>query len=119
MTQVQYDNVAFNSELYTEYIRCHVAFGEALPRSLSRGCYRQTGILFISVFTKPATGSVRRLEIAGAAAEMFRSLILAPVLPDVEPTTMFLEPSMVIDNKETNGWVQVVLSIPFYYDLRT
>ena len=118
-TAVQFDNVAFNSELYTEYIRCHVAFGDSLPRSISRVCYRQTGLLNISVFTKPASGSQRRLEIATAAAEMFRSIVVAPVAPAVEPKTNILEPSIVIDNKEANGWVQAVLSFPFYYDLRT
>lgn len=118
-TAVQYDNVAFNSELYTEYVRCHVAFGDSLPRSISRGCYRQTGMLMVSVFTKPASGSQRRLEIASAAAEMFRSIVVAPVAPAMDPKTNILEPSIVIDNKESNGWVQAVMSFPFYYDLRT
>lgn len=118
-TAVQYDNVAFNSEIYTEYIRCHVAFGEALPRSISRGCYRQTGLLMISVFVKPSSGSQRKLEIASAAAEMLRSIVVAPVAPATDPKTNILEPTIVSDNKESNGWVQAVLSFPFYYDLRT
>jgi hypothetical protein len=115
---VQYDNVAFNSELYTEYLRCHVAFGEGIPRSIARGCIRQTGILFLTVFTKPGTGSQRRLELAAVAAQLVDSVVINPIAPAVDPKIQMTTPSLSADNKEANGWVQSIVSCPFYYDLR-
>jgi hypothetical protein len=117
-TVVQYDNVAFNSEVYTEYMRCHVAFGEGIPRSVTRGCTRHTGILFLTIFSKPGQGSQRKLELASAAAELVDSVVISPIAPAVAPKIQMTTASLTSENKELNGWVQSIVSCPFYYDLR-
>ena len=118
-TDVQYDNTSFNSDMYIEYLRCHVAFGEGMPRSVTKGCWRQTGILFLTVFTKPAEGSNRKLELAAAAALLVTATVVYPVSPLVAPAVSLKTPSLFNDNREQDGWVQAVVSCPFYYDLTT
>lgn len=118
-TEIQFDNVAFNADLYTEFLKCHVGFGEGFPRSVTKGCYRQTGVLFLDIHTKPAIGSARKLELAAAAALLVTSVVVSPVSPLVAPKVSFMVPTLSDDNKETNGWVRTIVSCPFYYDLRT
>jgi len=116
-TALQYDNVAFNSDLYEEYARCTVVFGEGLARTVTVGCYRQTGVLMFSVFTKPATGTERLNKLAARAADMVKSARARPQLPAVSPTVVFKVPTIHRDLNEKLGWVMAQVSCPFYYDI--
>jgi hypothetical protein len=116
-TAVAYDNTAFNTEIYEEYMSCNVLFAEGRSRAVNRGCYRQIGVLLLSIYTKPAIGSARKLELAAAAALMITKKAVSPVPPLDSPRVNFQVPDLVSDNKERNGWVQTQLSCPFYYDL--
>lgn len=118
-TAVQYDNVAFNSDIYDEYVRCNVIFGEGSSRSVIKGYYRQTGLLVLTAFTKPAIGSARKLELANLAAEMMRHVVVLPVSPLVAPAVNLKVPDLFNDSKEQSGWVQAQVSCPFYYDLES
>lgn len=115
-TQVQLDNVAFNSDLFTEYLRSNVIFGEGFPRTVTKGCLRQTGLWILTAFTKPAIGSARRLELARIAAELMTQVVVSPVAPLVAPRVTLKVPSLFNDAKEQHGWVQAQVSCPFYYD---
>lgn len=116
-TAVQYDNVAFNSDIYTEYLQMTVVFGEGSPRTITKGCYRQVGLLMLTVKTKPGIGSSRKLELAKFAAEMVISTVVRPVPPLIAPSVNLKTPDLYNDNQERNGWVMAQVSCPFYYDL--
>lgn len=116
-TTVQYDNVAFNSDLYDEYVRCTVVFGDGDQRSVTKGCYRVMGLLILTVFTKPATGTARLLELASLAANMMVSVIVSPTPPLDAPKVNLKVPDLYKNVKEQSGWVQAQVSCPFYYDL--
>lgn len=116
-TTVQYDNVSFKSDLYQEYLQCTVVFGEGSSRTVTKGCYRQVGLLLLTVKTKPGTGSARKLELARLASEMVLSVVVQPVLPLIAPAVNLKTPDLFNDNKERDGWVMAQVSCPFYYDL--
>lgn len=117
LTSIQYDNVPFNSDLFTEYLQCHIAFGEGLQRTVTQGCYRQIGILMLTVKTKPGKGPTRKLFLASTAAEMVRSVLVLPVSPLVAPSVYLKVPDLMNDDKERHGWIQTLVSCPFYYDI--
>lgn len=116
-TDVQYDNVAFNSEMYTEYLQMTVVFGEASSRTVTKGCYRQPGLLLLTVKTKPGTGNARKMELARLASELVVSKVVYPVSPLVAPSINLKVPDLFSDNKDRDGWVMAQVSCPFYYDL--
>jgi hypothetical protein len=116
-TAIQYDNVAFNSDIYTEYLQLTVVFGEGFSRTVTQGCYRQMGLLLLTVKTKPGIGSARKLELANLAAEMVISVVVQPVPPLIAPAVNLKTPDLFNDNKERDGWVMAQVSCPFYYDL--
>ena len=115
-TQVQFDNVSFTPELYNEYLRCNVLFGDGKSTSLGAKCYRQIGLLILSVFTKPGDGSNRRMYLAHLAANMVIDKLIMPVSPATVPVIYMQVPDMKNDNNERNGWVMAQVSCPFYYD---
>ena len=116
-TQVQYDNVAFNSDLYEEYAQFTVRFGELIKRSLPKGCYRQPGILIFTIKTKPDLGTARKLALAADVATMLTDVVVSPTPPLVAPSVTVKEPALFDDNRQRDGWVMAQLSFPFYYDL--
>lgn len=115
-TEIQWDNVAFNSELFNEFLRCNIVFGEGSARTITQGCYRQVGLLMLSVFVRPGEGSARKLQLAAAAADMVRKQAIAATLPLVAPVVKMQVPDLFNDNKERDGWVMAQVSCPFYYD---
>lgn len=114
---LSYDNVAFSSEVYNEFVRMNVLFGDGLPRTVTKGCYRQIGLLKLTAFTRPAEGSQRQLELASALAEMVTSKKVLPSVPGDSPSVYLKVPDLFRDNRERDGWVQAQVSCPFYYDL--
>lgn len=117
VTAIQYDNVAFNSEIYTQYISCNIVFGEGVSRTITRGCYRQFGLLIITIYTKSSTGSNNRLTLAAAVVTMLTHKEVPPITPDTTPIVSLKVPSLHSDNSEKSGWVRTQVSCPFYYDL--
>lgn len=116
-TNLQYENVAFNADLYEEFTRTTVAFGETEKRSAASGCYRVTGLLMLTLFGRAASGSNRLLSLADTACTMLASVIVSPVPPLTAPKVQMLTPSVHKDFKERDGWIFVQVSCPFYYDL--
>lgn len=115
-TAIAFDNVPFQSELYTEYIRCNVLFGLANKKSLPPACYRQTGVLMLTVFTKPGTGKNRLLELANEAATLVTDVRVNAIPPHVAPVVNLKTPDFNGSNTERSGWIQAEVSSPFYYD---
>lgn len=116
-TAIQYDNVPFNADIYTEYIQCTIVFGESAQRSVTKGCYRQVGLLILTVKTKPGIGSARKLLLAKLAAEMMVSTVVTAVTPHTSPAIKLRTPELFNDNKDRDGWIMAQVSCPFYYDL--
>jgi hypothetical protein len=114
---IQFENVPFNSTLFEEYVGFTVRFGESFKRSLPVGCYRQAGLLIISVFVRPAKGAARKLILATAVAEMYLNAVIQAQEPLVAPVVKMYEPTLYDDNKDRDGWVMAQMSCPFYYDL--
>ena len=118
-TQVAYDNVQFNSDLYDQYLRCNILFGEGRKRTITVGCYRQIGMLMLTVFVKPAVGRARLLDLANIAATLVTDVRVGATLPLVAPVVNLKVPDLILDNTERSGWVQANVSSPFYYDWST
>jgi len=118
-TQVSYDNVQFNSDLYDQYLRCNILFGEGRKRTITVGCYRQIGMLMLTVFVKPAVGRARLLDLANIAATLVTDVRVGATLPLVAPVVNLKVPDLILDNTERSGWVQANVSSPFYYDWST
>ncbi len=114
---IQFDNVAFNSDLFSEYVQFTVRFGDALKRSLSAKCYRQLGLAILTVKTKPNQGSDRKLKLARAASEMFLNAKVLAAPPLIAPVVNMREPDLFDDTKDRDGFVMAQVSCPFYYDL--
>lgn len=115
-TAIQFDNVAFNSDLYDEYVQFTVTFGDAKKTTVTNGCYRQIGLAIFTVYQKPAQGTTRLLKLADKAASMFRSKIVRAVPVHAAPAVNLMVPDLYNDKVERDGWVRAQLSTPFYYD---
>ena len=116
-TEVHYENVPFNSELFEEFVELFVLFGTSQKRSLASKCYRQPGLLLMNVKVKPGIGTTRALELANSAADMMASTVVTATLPLVAPTVNLKDPTLYKSNSEELGWIKYQVSCPFYYDL--
>lgn len=116
-TALQFENVPFNSDIYDEYTRVNVVYGDSVQRSVTAGCYRVPGLIMFSIFEKPATGSARMLELATLAANLLVSKMIYPVPPLDSPVVKMHVPMLHKEYRETGGWVFMQVSCPFYYDL--
>lgn len=114
---IQFDNVAFNSDLFNEYVQLTVKFGDSAKRSIASKCYRQFGLVIVTVKTKPNQGSDRKLKLARAVSEMLAS-VRVPVVPDpLVPTANLRDPDLFDSTEARDGFVMAQVSCPFYYDL--
>ena len=113
---LQFEDVPFNTDLYEEFARCTIKFGDAVSRTVTQGCYRQFGVLMISVFVKPGKGTKRKLSLASLAADMITHKEIHAVLPHSSPVVKTKVADLYDDNVEKAGWVQAKVSAPFYYD---
>lgn len=114
---IQFDNVAFNSDLFNEYVQFTVRFGESIKRSLAAKCYRQIGLVIFTVKTKPNQGSDRKLKLARAASEMLMNKKVPAVPAPPLPVVNLREPDFFDDTNARDGFVMAQVSCPFYYDL--
>lgn len=116
-TSVQYDNVGFVSDLYEEFVKLSVIFGEGQLRSLGQRSYRQIGVTMVSMFVRSGTGTSRMNELGTAVTELLSSLQLQPVAPLQAPVLQFKIPTFNRNLTERDGWVMATVTCPFYYDL--
>lgn len=116
-TALQFENMPFSADLYEEFARLNLAYGEALKRAAASGCYRVQGLLMFTLFGRAASGSNRLLTLADTACTMLASVIVSPVPPLTAPKVQMFTPSVHKDFKERDGWIFVQVSCPFYYDL--
>jgi hypothetical protein len=116
-TALKFENQAFNTDMYEEYTRATIQFGDSVLRSLGVRCYRTPGILFLDFYVRPGVGSHRLVELADLASDLLVGTSVAAVLPDTAPVVEFTEPSLSKDLAERTGWVSAQLMIEFYFDI--
>lgn len=116
-TAVQYDNVPFNSDLYREFVQCTVTFGEGMSRTVTSGCYRQVGLLMLTVYVKPGEGTARLLELTTLLSQLLTHKVVKSVNETPLLAINLKVPDMTKDTSGRSGWVRAQLGIPFYYDL--
>lgn len=117
ISSIQFDNVSFNSDLFSEYVQLTVRFGKVVKRSLAARCYRQFGLVIFTVKTRPDQGSDRKLKLARAASEMLTNVKVPAVPVPQVPTANLREPELFDDTRARDGFVMAQVSCPFYYDL--
>lgn len=117
VTALQFENVAFNSEMYEEFAKFSIMFGQAVARTVSGDCYRQPGIVMMNVFVKPSVGTARLNVLSDIAAGLFNKAIVNAVDPLSAPVVKFKVPMFQKDLNEKHGWVMAAVTIPFYYDI--
>lgn len=115
-TTLQLENQPFNTDLYEEFTRATIQFGDSSLRSLGAMCYRTVGILFIDHYVRPGVGSHRLAQLSSLATDLFVGKVVNAVLPDVAPPINFLEPSLSKNFAERTGWVSAQLRLTFYFD---
>jgi len=115
-TALAFENQPFNTDVYDEFSRATVQFGDTILQSLGARCYRTVGILFMDFFVRPGVGAHRLVELSDAATGLLTGLTLNAVLPDVAPAVNFIEPSLSKNFAERTGWVSAQLRLTFYFD---
>ena len=116
LTALQFENHPFNTDLYEEFTRATVQFGDSVLRSLGVRCYRTVGILFLDFFVRPGVGAHRLAELSDTAIGLFVGQTLVAVPPVDAPPILFTEPSLSKDFAEQTGWVSAQLQVIFYFD---
>lgn len=114
-TALQFNNVHFITESYEQFVRCNVVFGDAEARTVTSGCYRQFGLLILTAFARPNSGTEPILNLAKALSLLVRSVVVPA--SGGAPAVQLKVPSLFTDFKERDGWVQAQVSCPFYYDI--
>lgn len=110
-TALQFENQPFNTDLYEEFTRATIQFGDTFLRSLGSTCHRTVGILFLDFFVRPGVGSFRLTELANLAVDY-----LIGQTTGADPVINFLEPSLSKNYAEQTGWVSAQLQVTFYFD---
>lgn len=112
-----FENQPVNTELYEEWSRCTIQFGDTNRKSLGNSFYRTSGVLFFDVYVRPGVGSNRAVELIDTAVNLLRDKSLSPTSPDGTPTVHFLEPAVMKSYGEKTGWVSTQLAYSFYFDV--
>jgi hypothetical protein len=108
-TQIHWENTAgFNPEIYEEFVRFTLGFGDSTRMQIGGGGYRYFGVLMIQVFVKEGIGVNRGVKLADIVSGLFRDQIVSGVNFAVPFVTKF--------PKAEKGWFQVQVSTPFYFD---
>lgn len=78
LTEIAWDNIAFDEKSVKEYISCFIRSGRKTPISLGGNsiAYEANGQLVISIYTKKGEGSDRNREIADSLESLFLPLQL-------------------------------------------
>jgi hypothetical protein len=115
-TALTFENQPFDTDIYNEFTRATIQFGDSVLQSLGTRCYRTIGILFLDFFVRPGVGSHRLTQLSDIATGLLVGETLNAVLPDVAPPVNIIEPSLSKNFAERTGWVSAQLRLTFYFD---
>lgn len=103
-----FDNVHFDPQDTTEWIRVSVKYDEPFQASLGDNpAFRYFGVLFFQIFLKPDVGSGRAAELADTITSLFRAQTISGLtfrVPEMNPVT----------SRKPMDWYQVNVSITFF-----
>lgn len=108
-TQIEYENDAWNPDLYDEYVRFSIQFGDAVAMELGNKAFRYFGVVFVQIFVRPAVGNARMLTLADTASGLFRTTLSVTGVK-------FLVPRITKFPNSAGGWVQTQLACNFYFE---
>jgi hypothetical protein len=106
--RITWGNVGFNPDNHTSWVRLTIQDGEA--RQVSMGfpkLFRNTGVIFVQVFTPSGVGPDPALKLADDAAAIFRNF---------KQDGVTCRAPSIRDSRQDGRWYQVVLQVPFYRD---
>jgi len=107
--QVVFENTeAPSGEVFSEWLRFVLQFGEADHMQIGGRGYRYWGLLMVQVFTKKGIGVARGVELADAVALLYRDQSLSG--------NIFGIPTITKVPGSKNDWFQVQVSAPFYFN---
>lgn len=115
-TEVTFENAPFETELYSEFVRLSVRFGDTVRRSIGDQCYRIPGILIVQIFVRPGIGIDRVVKLSDIVAGLFTSEQV--LMSNTGDFIQFDTPSLNKITTEYMGWIQANVSFNFYHDLR-
>jgi len=96
------------AEIYQEFVRFTLQFGDSKRMQIGGNGYRHMGVLLSQIFLREGIGVARGVEIADLISSMFRDKIVGGVnlwVPFVTKVPF-----------SEKGWYQIQVSTPFYFD---
>lgn len=106
-SSVCWDNTKFDATGKPSWLRPTVQFGESRKLDLLKR-ERTVGVLIIQVFVPLFSGLRGATQLADQIAALFRSVTVN--------TIVFKVPSQTRVGDTKDGWFQVNVTIPFYWD---
>jgi len=110
-TPVAYDNQYFNTDGKDEWVRLSLV--PNTPYSIGSKCYRETGLIAISVFVRRETETNEAYRIADVVGDIFKLQRFGDIvtgLPDVVRVGS--------NASDGNHWFQVNVFISYHYDTK-
>jgi Bacteriophage related domain of unknown function len=95
-------------DLYDDFVRLVVAFGESKRMQIGGNGYRYPGLVMVQVMCKEGVGINRGVVLADHIHNLFRDVVHSGINFQVPYVTKF--------PFAEKGWFQVQVSIPFYFD---
>ena len=100
-----------SAELYDEFIRFAVLFGDSKRMQIGGGLYRYFGVCVAQIFQKEGVGVSRGATLADVISAAYRNAVADGVNYQVPYVT-----KVPFADK---GWYQLQVTIPFYFDEAT
>lgn len=106
-TPIRWDNVEFDPPSDAPWVSFHVLPGRSDKTDLINR-YRSWGMVDVQVFVPVGDGSQPAFALADQIAVIWRSVTVGGII--------FKTPSVQRVGDTQDGWYQVNLSVPFYWD---
>lgn len=103
------------TEQHTVFIRHSVVFGEGDRTALGTGWYRHHGIQYLSIFFTTGNGNASVYRYSDQIANRYTDLILT----DGTSKIVFGVVSTIKLPQDANGYSQLQVVCPFYFDSRS
>lgn len=107
--QLVFENMGgVSPELFDEYLRLTVQFGDSYRMQIGGQAYRHPGLVMVQVMVKEGVGVSRAMVLADEVKDLF--------LEAVHEGINFQVPYVTKQPVSEEGWFQVQVSVPFYFD---
>lgn len=77
---------------------------------------RQVGVLYMSLFARPATGMAKLNQLSSQVSQLFLGKIIRPSIEGTAPVVNVRDPQLTTDPNAKDNWVKAVVSFDFYFD---